>query len=167
MGAKVREKPPGSGNFYVCLDYQTIRKSKKCANKKEAESAAKVINAQILAGTFNLGTKTEKAKTVSEYADIWLNHTTIKPATKSNYESLLKVHINPDFATTPVDKVTRADIKNFLKLKLKGGYSLSTVKNIKAALYNIFEAAFDAKGAEGAQGGPDKILHAGRTCQVA
>jgi len=141
MSAIVREKPKGSGTWYVFVNDNGHRRAAKMPNRRTAEVIAKEINAEMIAGKFNLGTK--EAGTVREYAERWMEHSTVKPATRSNYQSILTTHIYPKFADKPVDQIKRGDVKDFLKKKIKDGLSLSTAKNIKAALYNIFETALD------------------------
>ena len=141
MSAIVREIPKGSGKWYVVATDNGARKAAKMPNRKTAEVIAREINAEMIAGKFNLGAK--KAKTVREYAERWLEHSTVKPATLSNYWCLVKKHIYPRFGNIPVDQIKRGDVKDFLKKMIKDGYSVSTAKNIRAALYNIFDAALD------------------------
>jgi integrase len=40
MGVKVREKPKGSGVWWVFITHSTIRKSKRIGDKKTAEKVA-------------------------------------------------------------------------------------------------------------------------------
>jgi integrase len=140
MSAKVQQNK--AGKWCIVLHYEGQRKSAVAPDKRTAEATAREINRRILEGTYHLE-EGDQIKTVSDYALIFLAHTTIKPSTKSDYISILKTHINPAFGDLPVDSVTRLDVKNFLKKKLMNGLAASTVQNIKACLCNVFDVAFD------------------------
>jgi integrase len=142
MSAKVKEKPPGSGKWFVFVNHKGTRRSALAPSKRDAETTAKIINQKILSGSFTLESSSE-IKSFREYADIYLQHCTIKPSTKADYISILKCHIFPEFGARAVDKITRLDIKNFLKKKLAGGLTISTVEHFRACLCNIFDTAYD------------------------
>lgn len=147
MSARIREKVKGSGKWYVTVIHQGHRRSALAGDKRTAEATAREINRKILAGTFHLDTE-EAVKTVAEYAAIFIAETTIKPATRDNYKSLLDKHILPVMGGKKIDTVTRLDVKSFLRQKLKDGYTISTVRNLKAALANIFDLAYDDEAIE-------------------
>ncbi|HAR38613.1 MAG TPA: hypothetical protein DCS09_08620 [Porphyromonadaceae bacterium] len=143
MGAKVREVPKGSGKYRLFIDYENQRKSRLMPSKKKADEIAKLVNAQIATGTFKFEEEEQAKKTVAEYAELYLEKCTVKPSTKSDYISLLKCHVRPNFGDTPVDKITRLAIEHFLKDKLtKDKLTRSTVSHLKAFLTNIFAEAY-------------------------
>jgi integrase len=54
MGVKVREKPPGSGVWWIFIDHNGKRKAKKVGcDKKLALEAAKKIEAKLTLGIFS------------------------------------------------------------------------------------------------------------------
>ena len=73
MGVKVRERPKGSGIYWILIDHQNKRKSKKIGkNKKLAKKVAKKIEAKLVLGDLDLLKDSEKQITFSEYAQQWL-----------------------------------------------------------------------------------------------
>jgi integrase len=69
MGVRVREKPRGSGVYWVFINHQGRRKSKQVGDKKLAEKVAKGIEAKLVLGQFDLDPNGKpKVPTFSEYA---------------------------------------------------------------------------------------------------
>ena len=85
MGVKVRERPKGSGIYWIFIDHQNKRKSKKIGRDKQlAKKAAKKIEAKLVLGDLDLLNRPEKQITFSEYAQQWLQGyvaTTLKYST--------------------------------------------------------------------------------------
>ena len=78
MGVKIREKPKGSGVWWVFIDHQNKRKAKKIGkDKRLAKEVAKQIEARLVLGTFDMDNK--KIPTFGEYAQRWIQ--TVVPAT--------------------------------------------------------------------------------------
>jgi integrase len=62
MGVKVREKPKGSGMFWIFVDHQGKRKAKKIGkDKRLANEVAKKIEAKLTLGDLDLQANKEKA----------------------------------------------------------------------------------------------------------
>jgi integrase len=143
MPATVREKVKGSGRWYVIVHHNGQRKSAVASDKRQAETTAREINRRILEGTFQLNND-DFTQTFATYSEIYIANTTIKPSTLADYKSMLKKHINPFFGNKQIDKITRLDIKNFLRQKLKDGLTISTVEHFRACISNVFDVALDA-----------------------
>jgi integrase len=130
MGLKVREKPQGSGVWWIFIDHQGKRKAKKVGDKRTAVAAAKKIEAKLVLGDVGLMEEKEIPPAFSNYAAIWISSTvpaTCKPSTLSDYQSILKHHVLPVFGNTPVTEITRLDVKRFLTDKINAGFAASTV----------------------------------------
>ena len=56
MAAIVREKKQGSGTWWIFINHQGYRKSKRIGDKKTAEKIAEQINAKIALDEFGLDT---------------------------------------------------------------------------------------------------------------
>ena len=54
MGVKVREKPKGSGVWWVFIHHSTIRKSKRIGDERTARVVAKKIHAKLVLGELNV-----------------------------------------------------------------------------------------------------------------
>ncbi len=75
MGVKVREKPIGSGEWWIFIEHQTKRKAKKIGkDRKLANEVAKKIEAKLILGDLDLNPE-DKIETpiFKEYANIFLN----------------------------------------------------------------------------------------------
>lgn len=149
MGVKVREKPKGSGIWWIFIDHKGRRKAKKIGrDKKVALTMAKKIEAGLILGRTSLDKdKEEKNYPVfEEYAANWINVTvpaTCKPSTLSDYCCILDTHILPIYGKKQIPDINRMEIKNFLMEKIKKGYSPSTVSHMKSCISGILNIAVD------------------------
>jgi len=144
MGVTVREKEKGSGEWWIFIRQDNIRRSKRVGGKRAAQDAAKQIEALITLGKFDL--KPKSKPTFSEYADKWIN--TVVPATckrssEKDYRIILNKHLLPAFGDKNIAKIGRLEVKEFLLSKLNDGLSQSTVKHIKVSMSNVFNLALD------------------------
>ena len=150
MGVQVREKPNGSGIWWIFINHHGKRKSKRVGtNKIEVVRLAKIIEGRLAAGDLGMGDLEKKTvvKTIEEYAAIWLATTvpaTLKPSTQSDYHCIVRKHIaKASFYNYPVDEITKGQVKRFLRAKFAKGLAHSTVTHIKNALGGIFNEALD------------------------
>jgi hypothetical protein len=118
MGVKVRERPKGSGDWWVYIDHQGDRKAKKIGrDKRLAIDVAKKIEAKLILGEMNLDKSDNKVPKFQEYAKAWIDVTvpaTCKPSSLSSYQGLLNNHILPLFGPKLVNEINRLMVKNFL-----------------------------------------------------
>ncbi len=148
MGVKVRERPEGSGIWWIMIDHQAKRKAKKVGkNKKLAEKVAKGIEAKITLGAFDLGDKEVlEVQTFEEYAEIFmetyskLNH---KQSTIDSYNGNLKNHLKPVFGKMRLNEITRKQIKEFVIQKQNEGKAPNTVRIMRAYLSSVLTQAVD------------------------
>ena len=147
MGVKVRERPKGSGDWWVFIDHQGDRKAKKIGrDKRLAVDVAKKIEAKLILGEMNLDKPDNKAPKFVEYATTWIDVTvpaTCKPSTVSSYKGLLDNHILSLFGPKPVNEINRLMVKNFLMGKYKSGHASSTVGHMKSAISGVLNLAVD------------------------
>lgn len=146
MAVKVKEKIEGSGIYWVFINHNGKRKSKKIGrDKKLAQKVADNIEAKLTLGEFNMDEEV-KVPTFGEYAKSWQKNiipAICKPSTVSDYEGLLKNHINPVFAVLPVNEINKLKVKEFLLKKTNEGYAPSTVTHMKNAIAGILNLAID------------------------
>ena len=100
MGVKVRERPKGSGIYWIFIDHQGKRKSKRIGtNEKLARDVAKKIEAKLILGQLDLQPKdASMVPKFSEYAEVWLGgygKTALKYSTLESYRIELRNHISP------------------------------------------------------------------------
>jgi integrase len=87
-----------------------------------------------------------KRQTLEEYGKWWLENMargTIKESTYREYESALRVHVNPILGPRPLAKINRKMIRELIALKKKDGLAQSTIKNILAPIRGMFNHAID------------------------
>ena len=132
MGVKVRERPQDSGVYWVMIDHQGKRKSKKIGKDKTlANKIAKKIEAKLVLGDFEMLDVPETVQpSFEEYANYWLEDY-IKPlrrtSTYERYRDILKRHVFPILGKRPIDEIKRFEIRNLILKKNKAGLSKSMI----------------------------------------
>lgn len=146
MAVKVREKPPGSGVWWIFIDHQGKRKAKKVGkDKRLAMEAAKKIEAKLTLGE-PLVREKEEAPAFREYAETWITvnvPATCKPSTLRDYQCIMERHVLPVFGRKRVDAITRMDVKQFLMGKVNDGFAQSTVTHMKNVIGGTLNIALD------------------------
>ena len=148
MGVRVRDKPPGSGVWWVFINHQGRRKSKKIGRDQEqAEDVAAKIEARLVLGEFGFDTGEKPiVPKFSDYAELWLEgygKAALKYSTVEGYRNANKNHLKPAFGKKRLDEITRADVKQFIYGKLNEGLAPATVRNVVACLSSILNQAID------------------------
>ena len=140
MGVLVKQR---GNDWWIFINHQGRRKAKKIGRDKAlALDVAKKMEAKLALGELDL----EEAKPFSEYADRWIKTvvpTNCKPSTVKSYQELLNQHVLPVFEKKPVDQINRMMVKTFLLGKVKDGYSVSTMKHMKAVISGVLNMAMD------------------------
>lgn len=160
MGVKVRERPKGSGVWWIFIDHENQRKAKKIGSKKVAQEAAKKIEAKLALG--DVGLLEEESATLPTLTDYvygwedddgfhlgWLDKhakLALKKSTWTNYETILKAHILAELGNHPLDEITSRKTSDLLVSKLKQGLRSKTVRNIKNCLSSILSHAQQPDG---------------------
>lgn len=147
MAVKVKERPEGSGVYWIYIDHQGKRKAKKIGrDKRLAQDVAKQIEAKLVLGQMNLTKKEERQIPFKEYSDKWITITVpavCKRSTLKDYEGILRNYVLPVFGTMPINKINRLMVKEYLMKKLNDGLSPSSVNHMKNVLSGIFNLAVD------------------------
>jgi integrase len=148
MGVRVREKPQGSGTYWVFIDHHGKRKAKKIGkDKRTAQEVARKIEARLVLGDLSLlDQDEEKTPTFGEYAQTWIKVTvpaTCKPATLYDYQIILKIHVLPEFGKIPITEINRHMVKKFLMTKVKAGFAQSTITHMKNVIAGTLNLAVD------------------------
>jgi integrase len=144
MGVTVREKIKGSGQWWVFLNHNGVRKSKLVGGKVAALSVKRELEKQIAEGSFKLEKK--EMPTFGEYASRWIATTvpvTCKTSTLENYQNKLNKHILPFFDKLPITEVNRMKVKEFLMEKANQGLSNSVLGNFKTIISGALSLAID------------------------
>ena len=125
MGVRVRER---DGAWWLFINHQGKRKAKRIGTgkpgKEAAKEAAAKIQAKLALGDLSALESNERLLRLREYGERWLTvyaNVHCKPATVSNYERLLELHVYPSLGDLPLVNVTRAHIKAWVAEQLAGG----------------------------------------------
>src|SRR5262245_17687308 len=122
MGVKVKE---WKGAWWLQINHQGRRKSKRVgvgkAAKKAAELAAVQIQAKLASGDSSVFADTRRREqTFREFAEQWLATEIalrLKPATQENYRMALTRHWLPALGSLPLAAITRDRIRAVLAEK--------------------------------------------------
>jgi integrase len=145
VGVLVRQRPKGKGQpWWVFINHKGQRQAKKVGDKAAAEAVAKELRERLAKGAFQINPP-EQAPSFGEYARKWLagyGETHLKYSTLKGYDTILRLHLGP-FMGTPIDQVSRADLKEMIYGKLKEGLTPATVTRIKALISGVLSHALE------------------------
>ncbi len=147
MGVKIREKPKGSGIWWIFINHRGQRKSKKIGRDiKLAREVAKKVKAKLVLGDLNISSHEKDVPKFKDYAENWTAVTlpaTCKPSTIRDYEGLLDNHVLPVFGKIAVTDINKLMVKNFLMKKINDDYASSTVTHMKNTISGVLNLAID------------------------
>jgi integrase len=145
VGVTIRKK---DGKWFVFVNHNGQRKA-KCIGENRAAAAQvkRVLEAKLALGDIGVfGEAGPKMPTFGDHADLWLkDHATLvcKPSTIDGYESVLRQHLRPRFASTCLNEIKRNEIKSFIGDLVAKGLTRSTVRNALSILRGIFNHAIE------------------------
>ena len=147
MGVKIREKPKGSGVYWVFISHNGIRKSKKIGNDADiAHEVAEKIKARLLLGELKVEKINQKCPTFKEYAEMWLSlPNERKRSTQENYKRFLKNHVYSDIGKMTLDQLGRKDFKLLFDKIMSKGVKSSSCKTIKISINGVLDHAVDSE----------------------
>lgn len=146
MGVKIREKVPGSGEYWVFINHKGLRRSKKVGDLDTANDAAEKIRAKLLLGDFGILEKEKPtAPTFRKYAQQWLvmPNDDWKDSTRKSYRFNLENYVFPKIGKYPIDKIDRERLFNLLDGLLQEGKSPKSVQLIKTTISGVFTHAME------------------------
>ena len=143
MAVIVREKVKGSGEWWIFINHQGKRKSKKIGDKRTANKVAKEIRERLAKG--DMGMLKVKCPTVSQYGQEWLDSPLRGWAdtTRTNHSGVFELHINPTLGSKPLGEIKRKDVKKLISEVRGKGLSSSRAQVILAVLSGLFESAIE------------------------
>ena len=146
MGVTVKQKLKGKGNpWWVFINYNGKRKSKKVGDKQAAEEVATKIRIKLKLGELKIGDE-NKLPSFKEYAEKWLEcyvRVMRRESTYDRYKEALRKHIYPVLGEKCLDQITRGEIRNLLTAQIGEGYARETVTLHKNIVGSIFGYALD------------------------
>jgi len=147
MAVRIREKPKDSGVWWVFINHQGTRKSKKIGTDEDtARQVAEKIKARLLLNELRVEKINKKCPTFQEYACLWLEdfvQQTLRTTTYQRYSGMLENHIKSSLGGLYLDQVKRSDIRNTLLSIYKKGLSKSSISTARNVISGTFEYALD------------------------
>lgn len=130
MGVRVREKPKGSGVWWLFINHAGKRRAKRVgvgkAGQKAADMAAVQIRAKLASGDTGVFAPPAPASppmTFAEYTARWLSETVMphrKERTAGYYRQVIKNHIAPTFGKMPLADIKPSHVRTLIAEKLNG-----------------------------------------------
>ena len=113
------------------------------SGKKEAKD---VLRRRLNEASTRLPESTEMTfqDFVDAYWKPYLDRRLVKPSTRLNYESALRLHILPDLGALLLAEIVPLHIESLLQKKLKSGLSAKSVRNLVGLMQGIFALAVDS-----------------------
>jgi len=139
MGVRVKERPKGSGIWWMFISHHGKRKAKKIGkDKRLALAVAKKIEARLVLGELTLKKGQTRYPTFKEYAEKWLAFIKAKrrASTYERYAGILKKHVLPVFKTKPLESISRGDIRDFLVSK-SDKYDVRLFRDVISGILNF------------------------------
>jgi integrase len=144
MGVKVKER---KGAWWIFVNHKGKRKAKRVGEGKEgyraALAVAETLQARLVLGDYSLDEP--KPVTLRDYAEVWLNtyvSANLKAGTQEKYAEVLRKHWFPKLGDTPIQSMSRAQIKTILSEKLSS-HAKSTVTLMIDVLRGCLNAAVE------------------------
>jgi integrase len=168
MGVKVREKPKGSGIYWIFINHNSRRKSKKIGmDEKLANEVAEKIKAKLVLGEMSIEKMEEPCSTFKEYAELWLSlpHDW-KEATRDSYNLNLNKHVYPALGKSRINDIRRKDLKAFFDNLLISGLSPGTISLVRAPISGVLSFAVDSELIENNPLDSLKLKHKKRSFKI-
>lgn len=161
MGVTVRERPAGSGVWWVFINHKGQRKAKKVGPEDLANKVAEKIHARLVLGEYDFDEEEVFCPTLKQYVYGWTGQDgqasaagwldkharlALKRSTVTNYESILATHIIPEIGGLLLDNISPRVISDFLNKCFDKGLRSKTVRNIKNCLGSVLGFAYQPDG---------------------
>jgi integrase len=161
VSVKVRERPAGSGIWWLFIDYQGKRKAKKIGqDKRLALEVAKKIEAKLTLEEFGLDNNAlETIPTLRQYVYGWRDKDgphlgwfdkvaklSLKNSTQRGYKLILDRYLLPELGGMRLDVITPRMVGDFIGGKVGGGTRSATARNIKNCLSAVMRQAVNPDG---------------------
>jgi integrase len=134
MGVKVREKKKGSNEWWIFINHQGKRRSKKIGDKRTANKVAKEIRERLAKG--EMGMVKDRAPTLSVYGSEILNSplNTWTIGTLAEYKDVFRLHIKPVLGRKRIDAINKRHVRSLLVKSKEKGLSASRVETVLQVL---------------------------------
>jgi integrase len=132
-------------DWWVFIDHAGRKKAKKVGARDAALEVAKKLEARLTLGDLRVIEDSPTMPTVEEYAKQWLSYvrSVRRETTAERYEETLRRHVLPVFKARTLDRIKRAEIRDFLVDQLGKGYAKTTVKLVRDIFSGLFAHAVE------------------------
>jgi integrase len=143
MGVRVREKKKGSSEWWVFVNHQGNRASKKVGDKRTANAVKKQLEREIARGEWN--TEKSEMPTLAAQTEGYINSPLRDWADRTHDEtrSLFRNHIKPTLGNKPIDEIRPRHIKKLLGDILAKDLSSSTARGTLRILSCVLQDAIE------------------------
>jgi integrase len=117
MGLKVREKVPGSGVYWIFINYKKKRSSRQVGTLKAANKVKEHIEARLKLGQDALPKEKPTVQTLEAFwkgFDETYLPLGVRENTMTSYRQNFRVHILPELGSLRLDEITRERVKAFV-----------------------------------------------------
>ena len=145
MSVKIRKR---NGAWWIFICYHGRRKAKKVGTREAAGRVKREIEARLALGDVGIFEKPVKAvPTFRVYSEQWMRQhvaASCKRSTADNYKTVLNVRVLPRFGSVPIDKISRADIREYLaEMVAESRLRRKTITLTLGVIRAVFSAAVD------------------------
>ncbi len=111
--------------------------------KGMAEQWLAGIEADLMRGNWSPPQRSKE--TVALWAERWMaSKLNLKPKTKADYEMRLRVYVVPKWGDTPISKITRSDIQQWVQELVSSGSGTSTIHHAVGILSRVLNEVVEA-----------------------
>jgi integrase len=147
MGVKIREKIKGSGQWWIFINHQGRRKSKRVGSEKAALKVKEIVEARLKLGQ-SIDSETEKkekpvAPTLDKYFERFKKSLegSVRQSTKGCYVGCYTRYVKPEFGSIRLDRISRDKVEEFASALVSKELSKDTIRLILATLRRIMSRA--------------------------
>lgn len=143
MGAKVKKL---RGNWTLVVHDQGRRKHHKVgptdADRRDAEKAAREINARMTLGAFELPNPTVDALPCDRELNRWLDlrSPSLKPTTRKLNAGLIANHLIPHFGSKDLREIRESHVRHCANVLQQKGLAPQTIRNALGVLRAVFNS---------------------------
>jgi len=146
MGVRVREKPKGSGTYWVFVIHDRKRVSRKVGTERAAKDAASKIQARLTLGKAAFPSKAKLP--TPRLKDYWKRFEenyrgTVEATTWSSYEMGMRVHILPELGRHRLDEIIKPMMKKVVVGLVDKGLAKASIQSYLAPLSILYSQAID------------------------
>ncbi len=149
MGVKVRERPKGSGVWWVFVDQRGMRKAKKCGPKKLAKQVKEIMEANLKLGRPMMGEEEKPpVPTLNRYYERFKERhmkTAIKESSYAVYESAFRVQTLPELGGLRLDQIDRERMEDFIAVLMEKDLAKDYIRLILGSLRVLINDAIEKR----------------------